>query len=95
MKKVKILVRKNLRLSRGKMAAQAVHAALDLVSLGFIDVDSYKGLPVIVLEVSDKKFEENKARKLISIFDAGYTEVKPGTETCLAYLEDENETMGG
>ena len=87
MKRIKILCRKNLKMSPGKLAAQAVHAALALTSLEKLDPLQ----SVVVLEVSDKKFNEkiNGEGKLAVVHDAGYTEVAPGTITCLAFLEDD------
>ena len=92
-------------MSSGKLAAQAVHAALALPKMPHHSV--------VVLEVSNKKFEEAKNMvcpvcveirlkepdpyceicnhtgkvQVRVIRDAGYTEVEPGTETCLAFYE--------
>ena len=87
MKRIKILSRKNLKMSPGKLAAQAVHAALALTSLEKLDPLQ----SVVVLEVTDRKFNEkiNGEGKLAVVRDAGYTEVAPGTLTCLAFLEDD------
>lgn len=87
MKRIKILARKNLKMSPGKLAAQAVHAALALTSLEKLDPLQ----SVVVLEVTDRKFNEkiNGEGKLAVVRDAGYTEVAPGTLTCLAFLEDD------
>ena len=87
MKRIKILARKNLKMSPGKLAAQAVHAALALTSLEKLDPLQ----SVVVLEVTDRKFNEkiNGEGKLAVVRDAGYTEVEPGTITCLAFLEDD------
>ena len=98
MNKIKIMYRKNLKMSPGKLAAQCVHAAL-----GLKDPDPM--MTVIVLGVSDKKFYECaewakefvntlRAEKISNVFyylvkDLGLTEVKPGTETALAYYEKE------
>jgi peptidyl-tRNA hydrolase len=85
--KVKILYRKNLKMSPGKVAAQAVHAA---VGLGH----TYESMPVVVLGVSDKRFNDMATRLADSeksfyiVADAGLTEVEPGTLTCLAYYCD-------
>ena len=86
-KRIKFLVRRNLKLSAEKMAAQCVHAALALNKT--IPLDAMQS--VVVLQISDKKFEEAKAEKPehALIRDAGYTEVAPGTETCMAFLEDD------
>jgi peptidyl-tRNA hydrolase len=79
--KLKIIYRKNLKMSPGKIAAQAVHAA---IGIGCTD----PMMTVVVLGVSDKGFTE--IVNIVDCFvlkDAGYTEVKPGTVTCAAYYE--------
>lgn len=82
-KRIVILARKNLHMSPGKLAAQAVHAALMLPAS---EIDAYT--PVIVLMVTDRKFEEAKSRPgVIVVPDAGLTEVPPYTETVLAFVE--------
>lgn len=82
--KLKILYRKNLKMSPGKVAAQAVHAATGIGHTSY-------NLCVVVLGVSDKKFNEARYNpeqsNLFVVFDAGHTEVAPGTITCLAYYE--------
>lgn len=87
MKRIKILYRKNLKMSPEKLAAQAVHAALALGSHEEIDWTQ----SVVVLGYSDKKFTETieAGGALHIIRDAGYTEVAPGTITCLAFLEND------
>jgi peptidyl-tRNA hydrolase len=84
MKRIKILVRRNLKLTKGKFGAQCVHAALGLLNPNAM-------MSVITLEKSDKKFEEAKLDHpdAYVVHDAGYTEVAPGTETCLAFYEDD------
>ena len=77
-------------MSPGKLAAQAVHASLGLSCLVPIAPED----SVVVLEASDKKFfetvEELKNNKygFYVVTDAGYTEVAPGTTTCLSFLEE-------
>lgn len=73
-------------MSPGKLAAQTAHAVL-----GLQPVDYHHS--VVVLEASDKKFFEkveelkrNGIRHHV-VTDAGLTEVAPGTNTCLAWLE--------
>ncbi len=86
---LKILVRKNLKMSTGKTAAQSVHAALGLMRNSPHNFpDGYT--KCVVLEVSDKKFEEAKVNGTYGLYittDAGYTEVPPGTQTALAFWE--------
>lgn len=86
--RIKILARKNLKMSSGKLAAQSVHAALALACLEQLD----PMMSVVVLEVNGKPFDEAKAtrqgRQSVAVVrDAGFTEVAPGTETCIAFLE--------
>jgi len=78
---LKVLYRKNLKMSPGKIAAQSVHAALGLMKT---DPVTYSGC--IVLEVTDKQFEAHKFGAYV-VTDAGKTEVEPGTETALAFWE--------
>lgn len=77
--KLKIYYRKNLQMSQGKLAAQCVHAA---GLAGFSGQD----VPVIVLGLSDRKFDAMKASHPVCV-DAGWTELAPGTETAFAVWE--------
>lgn len=84
--KIKILYRKNLKMSPGKLAAQAVHAALGLAEIHEEAADPM--MSVVVLGVSDTKFDEAQIEHLgYVVEDAGFTEVAPGTETCFAFIE--------
>lgn len=82
-RRIKILYRKNLKMSEGKLAAQSVHAAL-----GLKGVNAF--MSVVVLQASDAKFEEAKAQhpEAWVVRDAGRTEVEAGTETCMAFIEE-------
>lgn len=90
MKRLKVLYRKNLKMSPGKIAAQAVHAA---IGLGAND----PMMSVVVLGVSDTKFATEgglfhfKPDPFYIVRDAGYTEVPAGTETCMAFYEEEQK----
>ena len=54
MKRIKILVRKNLKMTEGKVAAQVIHAAL-----GLAEKEKLSPLQtVIVLLVSDKNLQK-------------------------------------
>ena len=89
MKRIKILFRKNLKMSESKLAAQCVHAALGLDQSSIENINAL--MSVVVLGISDKKFDEQKNAEgnRYLVRDAGYTEVAPGTETCLAFLEED------
>ncbi len=84
--KVKIIYRKNLKMSEGKMAAQCCHAVRMLGPLPD-DVD------IIVLKVSDKKFFELvEVNEAFVQTDKGLTEVEEGTSTAAGWIE--NRTSG-
>lgn len=98
MNRLKILVRKNLKMSEGKIAAQCIHGALGLQLVLFLGFHWIKSAllfakSVVVLQVSDAKFEEAKTSLAAEkntfhvVHDAGYTEIEAGTETVLAFLE--------
>lgn len=91
MKRIKILARKNLKMSPGKLAAQSVHAALALAC----QEELHPLMSVVVLEVNGKPFEDAKLghSPVAVVRDAGYTEVAPGTETCIAFLEDDPRSV--
>jgi peptidyl-tRNA hydrolase len=84
--KLKILYRKNLKMSVGKIAAQACHAAI-----GF-NVDDPL-ISVVVLGCSDRQFQKTissldlKNESYYIVYDAGYTEVRPNTQTALCFME--------
>ncbi len=93
-----ILVREDLRLPKGKMAAQAAHASVEAVLKS--DKDDVKrwraeGMKKIVLKVQDEKEmlhynQQAKDAGLVTaiITDAGHTIVEPGTRTCCAIGPD-------
>jgi peptidyl-tRNA hydrolase len=85
--RLKILARKNLKMTPGKLAAQSVHAALGLALKAQLEA----AMPVVVLEVSDKKFNEAVAAHECNyvVHDAGYTEVPRGSQPCVAFLEED------
>jgi peptidyl-tRNA hydrolase len=74
--KLKIFYRKNLNMSPGKLAAQCVHAACAL--------KTDPQMAVIVLGLTDRRFDQMKSNAEVVIRDAGRTEVEPSTETCFA-----------
>ena len=98
-----ILVRDDLKLPKGKMAAQVAHAAVEATlnsSKSKVDEWRSEGMMKIVLKVKDlaelKKYQQlAKAEKLVAsiITDAGHTVVEPGTITCMAIGPDDEEKI--
>lgn len=85
--KVKVIYRKNLKMSEGKVAAQVAHA---VKNLGYTSPDC----DIVVLKVSDKKFNEltGQFKDICYIhYDKGLTEVKEGTATAAAWIESQEE----
>lgn len=93
-----ILVRTDLKMSKGKAAAQVAHAAVEATLKSNKKlVSNWRtfGMKKITLKVANEgeliKFKEladdaNLTTALIS--DAGHTELKPNTKTCLAIGPD-------
>ena len=98
-----ILVRMDLKLPKGKLAAQVAHASLEaaLKSPRFVMEEwRAEGGKKVVLKVADlselKKFEAlARKEKLLSalITDAGHTTVPAGTVTCLGIGPDSEERI--
>jgi PTH2 family peptidyl-tRNA hydrolase len=90
-----IVVRSDLKLGKGKLAAHVSHASLAGYRLvkerepGFIDEWEREGEKKIVVKVESERelFElYERMRKEIPcviIKDAGFTQIAPGTTTCL------------
>jgi PTH2 family peptidyl-tRNA hydrolase len=87
-----IIVRKDLGLPKGKLAAQAAHAAVEGVLKSDKDIVRkwrHQGMKKIVVKVEDDKelykyIQQAKDLNLVTatITDAGRTVVEPGTLTC-------------
>jgi PTH2 family peptidyl-tRNA hydrolase len=98
-----ILVRNDLKLPKGKMAAQAAHASVEAVLRAEKDkVKSWRaeGMGKIVLKVDDEKELYNHIQQAKDagmttsiITDAGHTVVEPGTVTCGAIGPDKAEKV--
>ena len=98
-----ILVRKDLDLPKGKLAAQAAHASVEAVlksSEKKVSAWRKEGMAKIVLKVKDEKelflyLQKAKDDGLTTalITDAGRTIVAPGTKTCGAIGPDEEEKI--
>ncbi|NQU79814.1 peptidyl-tRNA hydrolase [Candidatus Woesearchaeota archaeon] len=96
--KMVILVRQDLKLPKGKLAAQVAHAAVE-AALGSskIKLTAWRaqGQKKVVLKVSDEKELMSylqKAKydnlKAALITDAGKTCIAPGTKTCVGIGPD-------
>ena len=93
-----ILVRTDLKMSKGKAAAQVAHAAVEATLKSNKKlVSNWRtfGMKKITLKVADEneliKFKELADEANITtalITDAGHTELKPNTKTCLAIGPD-------
>ena len=98
-----ILVRNDLKLPKGKAAAQVAHASVEAVHRSGKDVVKAwraEGMGKIVLKVADEKEllalnQQAKDAGLVTalITDAGKTVVAPGTRTCVGIGPDEEERL--
>jgi len=98
-----ILVRKDLGMSRGKIAAQVAHAAVEASTRAdkkVVVAWRSEGMKKIVLRVADEKelldyWHMAKAAKLATalIKDAGHTQVAAGSTTCLGIGPDTDEKI--
>lgn len=111
MYKQTIIIRNDLKMGKGKIAAQSSHASLDAyekVKRKHPDIaESWKmqGMKKIVLKVQSEKelmeyFElgERAGIPCALIRDAGHTQISPGTITCFAagpWEEDELDRVFG
>lgn len=84
--RIKVLYRKNLKMTSPKLASQVAHA---VKNLGSTPIDS----DIVVLMASNKKFDEkikelDSSDKIYYIqVDKGLTEVEQGTATAVAWIE--------
>jgi PTH2 family peptidyl-tRNA hydrolase len=106
MVKMVIAVRKDIAMGKGKIAAQVAHAA---VACTLISMKKNKkmfnewyaaGQKKVVVKVDSlqeiyKIKEECKIRGVISeiIMDAGFTQIIPGTVTCIGLGPDEDDLL--
>ncbi len=98
-----IVVRKDLKMSKGKIAAQVSHASVECMLRSHKDlVDEWRmqGMKKVVLKVEnlDELREVNTQAEdagLATSFitDAGHTEVKPGTIPCLGIGPDDEKKI--
>ncbi|MBS3166330.1 peptidyl-tRNA hydrolase Pth2 [Candidatus Woesearchaeota archaeon] len=88
-----ILVRHDLQLPKGKLAAQVAHAAVEAVlhsDKKMINTWVKEGMAKIVLKVKDEKelllyfqLAKEEGLEVSLITDAGRTVIAPGTRTCV------------
>ena len=98
-----ILIRQDLKLQKGKMAAQASHASVESVLKSDRDIISkwrVQGMKKLVLKVADKeelfayKRKAQEAGLVVALItDAGHTQIAPGTMTCLGIGPDKEEKI--
>ena len=103
MYKQAIIIRQDLNMPKGKLAAQAAHASVSAVLKSSKDIVKKwedEGMKKVVLKVDSlselKKLQaEAKKNKLINVIitDAGKTFFKTGTITCLAIGPDKEKEV--
>ena len=98
-----ILVRTDLKMGKGKVAAQVSHASVEAV-LGsnskIVSLWKKQGMKKVVLKVKDekellsyKREADSFGLKAVLIKDAGRTQIKPGSVTVLGIGPDESEKI--
>lgn len=98
-----ILVRQDLKLPKGKLAAQAAHASVEAVLRSdkkLVTAWRTEGMAKIVLKVKDEKellsyLQQAKDAELTTalITDAGKTVIAPGTRTCVGIGPDKEKKI--
>ena len=101
--KLVLVVRTDLGMGRGKIAAQVAHAAV-IAALSSRDADLAawlgEGQPKVVLKVPSGEWLLDLARQALAdglpvevVHDAGRTQVAPGTATCCAVGPADSERV--
>ncbi len=98
-----IVVRENLKLSKGKLGAQCAHASLEAYKKAdkkIIELWNKEGSKKVILKAKNLKEllalkEKCESLKLphALISDAGFTELKPGTITALGVGPQRDELI--
>jgi len=98
-----ILIRKDLKMSKGKMSAQSAHASTDaLLKSHKDDIKAWQnqGMKKVILGVEDEKellklkIDAEDAGLIVSIIaDAGRTELAPGTVTAVGIGPDDEDKI--
>ncbi len=98
-----ILVRQDLKLPKGKLAAQAAHASVESMlrsEENLVKKWCFEGMAKVVLKVKDEKelikyfqLAKDEGLAVSLITDAGRTVVAPGTKTCVGIGPEEQEKL--
>lgn len=98
-----ILVRQDLKLTKGKMSAQVSHASVESLLKSHADYrDTWRaqGMKKVILKVKDlaelmqyKRKAEDAGLVVALIIDAGRTHLEPGTPTCIGIGPDKEEKI--
>ena len=98
-----IIIRNDLKLPKGKMAAQVAHASVEAAlrsKKSTVKKWRNEGMGKIVLKVDNEKelLKYNQIAKDLGlttavITDAGHTVVEPGTRTCVGIGPDTEEKV--
>ena len=98
-----IIVRHDLKLPKGKLAAQVAHASTEaLLKSHKDDISKWRkeGMKKVVLKVRDynellkyKNMSEDAGLVTAMITDAGKTVIEPGTITCVGIGPDREEKI--
>lgn len=90
--RIKVLYRKNLKMTEGKLASQVAHAVKNL-QMTLLGASTPLDSDIIVLTASDKKFTEmvemleSEGYEYFVQIDKGLTEIPTGTMTTVAWIE--------
>lgn len=92
-----IIIRKDLKMSAGKIAAQTVHAVMRANNKPFIDYINTDPVCIAYEVKNEKQLDKVFDSCLFGDFeyamqiDAGYTEVEPETNTCVYVVAEEEK----
>lgn len=98
-----IIIRQDLKLPKGKAAAQASHASVQAVlnsSKEKVRTWNTEGMAKIILKTENEKSliillqtAKDQGLKTALITDAGKTVISPGTKTCIGIGPDKDEEI--
>ena len=98
-----IIVRRDLKMGKGKISSQVSHASVEAVMISDKDkVNSWRdeGMKKVVCKIDNlqelldlKEIAKKNKLKFALIKDAGRTQIEKGSITCLAIGPDEDEVI--